>query len=126
MEAQIPDGTVEELDKEAVEEPRVSNPPFCHLCPFLLPPLPISKKGQGPCGRQVSTLTVPASLSAGVLQGPSTQGLAAPSFTLWALQPSFWSHNLSSELRAEAGASERGHGFSCPARQRKFSEESEC
>lgn len=35
MEAQIPDGTVEELDKEAVEEPRVSNPPFCHLCPFL-------------------------------------------------------------------------------------------
>lgn len=35
MEAQIPDGTVEELDKEAVEEPRVSKPPFCHLCPFL-------------------------------------------------------------------------------------------
>lgn len=49
MEAQIPDGTVEELDKEAVE------------------------KGQGHCGWQVSALKEPASLSARVLQGPSTQ-----------------------------------------------------
>lgn len=46
--------------------------------------------------------------------------------TLWALWPLFLEpqSQLSTQV-VEAGASERGHRFSCPARQRKFSEESD-